>query len=345
MAKSNFVAYILWFFFGCLGIHHFYLDRTYQGVIWLSTFGGFTLGWFADLFRIPEYVTAANEEVPYMERLGLEMRHSKRPPFCSNIFRILWLIIIGSIFRSYMYMVLPHSLPAAVYCLLIPIGNIIGFYLVMNIGRMECKLKDCAGYAYLGQMVEWHMTNNVTHPGMFSIHIPAVILFIFSRKWNRHPIRTDFGYKAKWYIGTCVLLFAVMGCGAYFNLKIEVDGETIYLRDGVKNFMNSPAWSEFKTMMYEFWYDYQSEGWDNASHNFFQKADLEGEAHALEIMGLKEGCTTSEIKKRFRDLSKKWHPDQHPSSSKLEAQEKFIEIETAKETLLKIANRRERKKY
>ena len=345
MAKSSLKAYILWLFFGCLGIHHFYLNRTFQGVIWLSTFGGFTFGWLADIFRIPEYVAAANEEPPYMERLGLEMRHSKKPPLCSYLIRILWLIIVGSIFRSYMYMLLPDSMPAVVYCVLIPIGNIIGFYLVMNIGRMECSLKDCVRYAYLGQVVEWYVSKNVTHPGMFSIHLPSVILFLFSRKWNKQPIKTSFYHKAKWYIGTCIVLSAVVTCGAYFHLKIEVDGEIIYLRDGVKNFRNSPAWNEFKSIMSEFWTDYQSNGWENASHKFYQRADLEGESHALEIMGLQEGCTTSEIKKRFREMSMKWHPDKHPGDTKQVAQDKFIEMENARETLLKIAARRERKRY
>ena len=345
MAKSNLTAYILWLFFGCLGIHHFYLDRTYQGVIWLSTFGGFSLGWLADIFRIPEYVTAANEEVPYMERLGMEMRHSKKPPLCSNIFRILWLIIVAAIFRSYMYALLPESMPPVIYCLLVPIGSVIGFYLVMNIGRMECSLKDCVRYAYLGQLSEWYMTKNVTHPGLFSVILPSVFLFVLSRKWNRQPIKRSLCHKAKWYIGTCVLLSAMMSSGAYFHLKIEIDGETIYLRDGVRNFMNSPAWYELKSIMYDLWYDYRSEGWENASNKFILKADFEGEAHALQVMELREGCNSSEIKKKFRELSKIWHPDQHPGDTKLEAQEKFIEIEKAKETLLKIASRRELKRH
>ncbi|KAI6659236.1 DnaJ-like subfamily C member 22 [Oopsacas minuta] len=115
------------------------------------------------------------------------------------------------------------------------------------------------------------------------------------------------------------------------------------MREGVKNFINSPAWTELKAVLSEFWSDYNSEGWDNASHNFFQKADFEGEAHALETMGLEQGCTVQEIRKRFRDLSLIWHPDQHPEDQKEMAQEKFIELENAKEILIKIANRKAKK--
>ena len=40
-AKSKLVAYLLWFFLGWAGIHHFYLRRYHQGILWLTSFGGF----------------------------------------------------------------------------------------------------------------------------------------------------------------------------------------------------------------------------------------------------------------------------------------------------------------
>ena len=340
MAKSSLKTYTLWLLFGWLGIHHFYLHRTYQGVIWLSTWGGFGLGLVADIFQIPEYVAAANEEKHYLEKLGLEMRHSKKPPICANIFRILWLFVIGSLYRSFVLFFLPEYLPPIVYILFVPIGNVIGFYLVMNIGRMECRLKHCVYLSYIGQVAEWYNSEEVTHPGLCSLYLPAIILFLAHRKWNKQPLKKGKLYKAKWFFGACILLSAMLVSGAYFHLKIEVDGETIYLREGVKNFLNSPAWAEFKTIMHELWSDYWEEGWDNASSNFYRKADFEGEGHALEVMGLEQGCGVQEIRKRFRELSLIWHPDKHFGEDKKEAQDKFIEIENAKEVLIKIANRR-----
>ena len=38
--KSALTAYLLWFFLGWTGIHHFYLRRYRQGVLWLTSFGG-----------------------------------------------------------------------------------------------------------------------------------------------------------------------------------------------------------------------------------------------------------------------------------------------------------------
>ena len=42
--KSLGIAYLLWFFFGPLGIHRFYLGKTATGIIWLLT-GGLVFIW------------------------------------------------------------------------------------------------------------------------------------------------------------------------------------------------------------------------------------------------------------------------------------------------------------
>lgn len=38
-SKSSVVAYLLWFFFGWLGIHKFYLNAPIMGIIYLALFG------------------------------------------------------------------------------------------------------------------------------------------------------------------------------------------------------------------------------------------------------------------------------------------------------------------
>lgn len=57
------IAYILWFFLGIFGVHHFYLRRDRQAFVWWSTLGGFfCVGWVRDLWRLPEYVKECNED-------------------------------------------------------------------------------------------------------------------------------------------------------------------------------------------------------------------------------------------------------------------------------------------
>lgn len=75
-AKENWIAYILWFFLGQLGIHKFYLEQTFSGLVylglglvgWATSFifiGYFLLVplWimlFIDIFTIPGRVRRLN---------------------------------------------------------------------------------------------------------------------------------------------------------------------------------------------------------------------------------------------------------------------------------------------
>lgn len=64
--KSLAVAYVLWFFFGFLGVHHFYLGKVGRGVGYLVTFGWFMIGPCVDLFTLPAQVRRIN----YEQRFG-----------------------------------------------------------------------------------------------------------------------------------------------------------------------------------------------------------------------------------------------------------------------------------
>ena len=65
--KSLAVAYMLWFFLGWLGVHHFYLGKIGRGVGYLLTFAWFTIGWWIDLFTLPAQVKRLNFE----RRMGM----------------------------------------------------------------------------------------------------------------------------------------------------------------------------------------------------------------------------------------------------------------------------------
>jgi TM2 domain-containing membrane protein YozV len=60
--KSTGVTYLLWFFFGVLGIHHFYMGKTGRGILWLLTGGLFLVGLVIDLFTIPAQVRQVNAQ-------------------------------------------------------------------------------------------------------------------------------------------------------------------------------------------------------------------------------------------------------------------------------------------
>ena len=52
-----------------------------------------------------------------------------------------------------------------------------------------------------------------------------------------------------------------------------------------------------------------------------------------EILGLEKSCSESEIKKAYRKLAMKYHPDKSPEDKKDEYTEKFKEITEAYEVL------------
>lgn len=58
--KSKTTAYLLWFFFGLIGIHKFYLGKTGMGILYIFTAGLFSIGWIVDLFILGKQVDKYN---------------------------------------------------------------------------------------------------------------------------------------------------------------------------------------------------------------------------------------------------------------------------------------------
>ena len=66
----------------------------------------------------------------------------------------------------------------------------------------------------------------------------------------------------------------------------------------------------------------------------FEEAENElDESEAYEILNLDITATFAQVKKRYRELAKKWHPDKNESAFKTEAERKFVRINQAYETI------------
>ena len=61
--RELWVAYLLWFLLGLVGVHKFYLGKMGMGILYLFTGGIFLIGWIIDLFTLPSQVRAYNDEV------------------------------------------------------------------------------------------------------------------------------------------------------------------------------------------------------------------------------------------------------------------------------------------
>jgi len=60
--KSVGVAYVLWFFVGLFGGHHFYLGNVGRGIGYLLTGAWLTIGLWIDLFTLPAQVKSVNAQ-------------------------------------------------------------------------------------------------------------------------------------------------------------------------------------------------------------------------------------------------------------------------------------------
>ena len=65
--KQTWIAYFLFFPFGIVGGHKFYLGKIGMGIAYILTMGLFGIGLLIDLFTIPEQVRRANEELSWRE--------------------------------------------------------------------------------------------------------------------------------------------------------------------------------------------------------------------------------------------------------------------------------------
>lgn len=76
--KSVFVAYLCWLFGGVFGLHLFYLERDVHAFLTWSTFGGYAIGWLADVTKIPRYVRDCNEDDEFIKDFVLKLQRNKK---------------------------------------------------------------------------------------------------------------------------------------------------------------------------------------------------------------------------------------------------------------------------
>lgn len=373
MAKYNLLAYLLWLVLGPMGIHHFYLGRDHQGVLWLTSFGGlFGVGWVRDFTRIPAYVKEANCEPDFMLDLGRLIRRRKRPSICANLSRVVGQVAFGWFYRLLVLWAVPEEYAdnSAVVLLVAPLGSAFGTYMVSNAGVVRCHWRYSVLGAYLGELLFGH-THLLLDAAVPSLAVSVGMLFsTFGWEFDRRP-RTGQGTvvfsggggrggclrccrhtcckrAGIWtFIFTiyCLLLFSAV----YFNASIPTaEGESVKVREAVNNFFKSAYWSRLKTSFWlfaeELWDEYKSNGWEGAWDKMRVMADLQGEERARVILGVKANATLSEVKSRYHQLAKDWHPDRHQGAStemKERVQNKFLEIKEAYEILQKIYKQRE----
>jgi len=336
------MAYLLWAVGGFFGLHHFYLKRDKQAFLWWCLPGGyFGAGWIRDIWRIPEYVAEANNDEEYVKKLTDKMRESDSPP--RKIARSLGMLVVGNMFGLLVSMAVPNQdslddlgvdLTMLGKCL-IPFGCAFGVWLVGNIGNHQG--------GFLRPLLACYCTLPAYIYGLNFISWTTILgAIFFQRKWRRSVSSPLPLYRRVFVLWLCGSLYLSMwGSYFYFNATIVHNEEKIKLRVAVKHFINSPAVQEFGKNLLGLWEHMKAEGWWSTWSALVASLDPTGERHALKVLGLQKGVTQEEVKAKYRELTKQWHPDRiKDPEKKEEAGEKFVAIQQAYETLSDIKKKR-----
>lgn len=328
--KSIFVTYFLWFLFGWLGLHHFYLGRDRQAFVWWSTLGGiFFLGWFRDLWRIPAYVDDANDETYFIADLTNRMKLRKYPRF--SIVRFAGQLMVGYFYGNLVKMALPPETYLWLEIPLVCVGMTIGVHLIGNIGREKGSFLKPLIATIAMYLILYYLNPEYVNYAYCVLLCACVFnqLREYRRTYENHGfLKRVFVF----WISAC-LVMSLWGCFFYFNAEITTeDGETIKIRDSINHFFKSPAWLEFKNTLWQLYEEGQRNGWRNLYDEFVKALDPKGEANARKVLNVTETSSKEEIKRAYKKLVRKWHPDKN-KGSKEEAEKRFMEIQEAYEIL------------
>jgi len=220
----------------------------------------------------------------------------------------------------------------------IPIASAIGVHTVGNIGREEGPLLP----AIYGALIPY-VFYTTEDPKYYWSSVLAALFFRSKLKWNRKLRKPRHFCRRVATLATCCLLYtSLWGSYLYFNLTLTNEhGESIKFRESVNNLLKSQLWKQFTDSVKSVWNYYRQHGWLHAWDELIKTLDPLGERNALSILELSSSATQDEITKKWREMSRRYHPDKFTDpAEKAVAQEKFMEIKEAYDKISVIHTRR-----
>ncbi|KAF7488901.1 DnaJ -like protein subfamily C member 22 [Sarcoptes scabiei] len=351
--KSLFVAYLWLIIGGFFGLHQIYLHRfRHAFAIMISMGGYFGCGVFRDLWRLPEYVSEANDDVEYRAHLIEKMRKDPRPSF--GYVRFAASVTLADILGYLIIMAIPHELfvnadnpsenlvSRILICLFVPLACTVGVHIVGNVGRYTGSIQTPLIAAYCTAPLYWFGVESV----FITSFIATIVFSRHSLRWRRTPLTKC---DPKNFLPSILLLIVCFSIYSsfwiswfYFNCKVtDKNDETIKCREALRNLFNSPAWLEFRSVCQNLWQFVRTHGISGVWNEIVDALDPQGEHNALRTLELDESATQEAITANYRKLAKIWHPDKHKDiEAKRNAQEKFMAIQQAYELLSNIKQKR-----
>ena len=279
MAKSVITAYILWLVGGLFGLHHVYLERDKQAFISFSTLGGFLIGLLNDLYRMPDYVREANQDVEFMKQFDKIKSQLKVPAFFTS--KTLKCVCVGSFF-SYVtaYSISPESDHIFIYYsmqLVVPFVVAFVVYLAGTEGPVECEFK----WPLLGSCIG-HLTYNLLDFEKFYLY-SAVLTTLFLEwniKWDANYYKNKKNIKKSMF--KRALALSVLSCLYVILLSLfvwnnasltSVNGERVPLKESVKEYFQSEKFSKLYDGLNVLWNFYKAHGITKLYYHLFYDGD------------------------------------------------------------------------
>ncbi|CAI6349317.1 unnamed protein product [Macrosiphum euphorbiae] len=357
--KSKTLTYLLWLVGGVCGLHHFYLGRDLQGVLWWCTFGGyFGFGWLRDLFYIGEYVADANKDEKYMKKVDYMVRVYEKPPF--STVRFTGMVVVAYLFSTVVSLAIPEDNVAGLSWqwlqVFTPLAAAIGVWAVGNIGHETGSIKWPLICAYLVPMVGNPLKSFIFDKWGYDIdESTSFAIMILSAAWSFDHLEKRWRPKNQKTPGTlkrivvismcCLLYMALWSSYLYFNAKVtDEDGDEVPFHEALGHFFSSPWWLDVKQSFIDVWQFAQEHGWMETWRQIVSLSDPSGEQNAFKVLELRSGATQTEIKNQCRTLAVKYHPDKAKDDvTRKDVQNLFFEVQQACELLSNSRAKRRRR--
>jgi len=300
----------------------------------------FGLGWIRDLWKLPEYVRDANQDPVFIKHLHKQMQLNPQPPISSVrnfgfivVADLLGYLVIGALPEE----LIPLSVRTIIITAFVPLAVAIGIWLVGNVGRHQGNLSGALIGSYLISPAFLWYQNSVFFCSMSS-------LYFFKRNMTWRPLYKPQSFWKRLVVFTLSILLysSLWSSWLFFNCTVtDKDDQEIKCRDAAKNFLSSPFWKEFSSVMKDLWNYVSHYGISGLWAELVASLDPSGESNALSVLNLSQDASEEEITSSYRKLARTWHPDRHKDpQAKEEAAQRFMSISKAYEVLSQIKSKR-----
>jgi len=361
------IAYALWFFLGWTGLHLFYVGRDDHMFVYLTTGGGYFLGWLRDGWRLPSYCEQHNTDGTTMNAElnihNIRIQSSPSGPHWFQPARIFGTALTSSLYGYVLSSCLDLSflgeeLSTFGYSFMYSVGIAFAVWLIGNIGMQQGPFKPAAYGSLFGWALSFLQTSTDSNgaaaagtasSSFFWCFVLSYVFFVRKAEWTtitEHFQRRG-GPSATTHQTTCHRIFrlgfagfvfvSLSLSGCYFHAKTtdKTTGEETRLRDSIDNLLRSPIWSELYSTLKDAYNEPGS--WENFFSSLSESVDLDGENSARKTLGVDDSATLKEIKSVYRRKARELHPDKGGDPTK------FMEMQEAYERLKKVLTKREKR--